>query len=205
MACSRHWRQYTARRGNDLFPKWVSNRGQIGHVTCCSTEDMVSSKVIKNWVESKVTRNWVESYLRAALEVDGQKMPWRIVTAREAIAVRLKDLEGNSDHHAERHEMQSALATLTRLENEVSLCPTQPPLSNSGARPDVDLAKRPPLVSPSAATEELKRGDRVEGLGNLGRPTGEIGTVERTNEDDAVVKWDDDGRVRVGQPWLKKI
>ena len=119
--------------------------------------------------------------------------------------MRLKALEGNSDHHAERHEMQLALASLTRLENEVSLCPTQPHLSDSVARPDVDLANRPPLVSPSAATEELKRGDRVEGLGNLGSPTGEIGTVERTNEDDAVVKWDDDGRVRVGQPWLKKI
>jgi hypothetical protein len=166
---------------------------------------MVSSKAIKNWVESKVAGNWVESYLRATLEVDGQKMPWRIVTAREAIAMRLKDLKGNSDHHAERHEMQSALAALTRLENETSLCPAQPPLSNSGARPDVERAKRLPLVSPSAATEELKRGDRVEGLGNLGRPTGETGTVERTNEDDAVVKWDDDGRVRVGQPWLKKI
>ena len=83
----------------------------------------MSSKVIKNWVESKVAGNWVKLYLRAALEVDGQKMPWRIVTAREAIAERLKDLEGSSDHHAERHEMQSALATLTRLEDEVSICP----------------------------------------------------------------------------------
>jgi hypothetical protein len=200
----------------------------------------VSSKVIKNWVESKVAGNWVELYLRAALEVDGQRMPWRIVTAREAIAERLKDLEGNSDHHAERHEMQSALAALTRLEDEVSICPTaaitlsmttllpeerkyedmppitkpsvralrkapQPPLSNSGATPDVDRAKKPPLVTPSAATEELTPGDRVEGLGNFGRPTGDIGTVERTNEDDALVKWDDDGRVRVGQPWLKKL
>src|ERR1700689_5086370 len=116
----------------------VSDTGQFGHVTCCFTENIVSSKVIKNWVESKVARNWVESYLRAALEVDGQKMPWRIVTAREAIAVRLKDLKGNSDHHAERHEMQLALASLTRLENEVSLCPTQPHLSDSVARPDVD-------------------------------------------------------------------
>jgi hypothetical protein len=182
----------------------VSNRGQIGYVTCCSTENVMSSKVIKNWVKSKLTSNWVESYLRATLEVDGQKMPSRIVTAREAIAVRLKDLKGNSDHHAERHEMQSALATLTHLENEARPCPTQPPLSNSGARPDVDRAKTP-LVTPSPATEELKSGDRVESLGNFGRPTGEIGTVERTNEDDAVVKWDDDGRVRVGQPWLKKI
>ena len=165
----------------------------------------MSSKVIKNWVESKVAGKWVESYLRAELEADGQKIPGRIVTAREAIALRLKDLKGNSDHHAERHEMQSALASLTRRENEVSLCPTQPPLSNSGTKPDVDHAEGPPLVSSSTAAEELKRGDRVEGLGNLGRPTGEIGTVERTNEDDAVVKWDDDGRVRVGQPWLKKI
>ena len=54
-------------------------------------------------------------------------------------------------------------------------------------------------------SKELNRGDRVEGLGNFGNPTGEIGTVERTNENDAVVKWDDDGRVRVGQPWLKKV
>jgi len=44
----------------------------------------------------------------------------------------------------------------------------------------------------------------VEGLGNFGNPTGEIGTVERTNENDAGVRWDDDGRVRIGQPWLKE-
>ena len=30
------------------------------------------------------------------------------------------------------------------------------------------------------------------------------GMVERTNEDDAVVKWDDDVRTRVHQLWLKK-
>jgi len=75
-------------------------------------------------VSSKVIKTWVESYLRAALEVDGQKMPGRIVTAREAVAARLKDLEGNSDHHAERHEMQSALAALTCLEDETRIWPT---------------------------------------------------------------------------------
>lgn len=37
------------------------------------------------------------------------------------------------------------------------------------------------------------------------KPTGEFGTVEQTNEDDALVKWDDDGRVRLHQPWLKKV
>ena len=58
---------------------------------------------------------------------------------------------------------------------------------------------------PSATDAELTPGDRVEELGNFGKPTGEVGTVERTNEEDALVKWDDDGRVRLGQPWLRKI
>ena len=81
----------------------------------------------------------------------------------------------------------------------------QPPLSHPGAIPDSNRAKRPSLSEPSATGQELTPGDRVEGLGNFGRPTGEFGTVERTNEEDAVVKWDDDGRVRLHQPSLKKI
>ena len=81
----------------------------------------------------------------------------------------------------------------------------QPPLSQLGATADSDRAKRPPLAEPSATGEELNPGDRVEGLGNFGIPTGELGTVEQTNEEDAVVKWDDDGRERLHQPSLKKI
>jgi hypothetical protein len=81
----------------------------------------------------------------------------------------------------------------------------QPPLSHVGAPDDADRAKRPPLVEPSAPDSELNPGDRVEGLANFGKPTGEFGTVEQTNEDDALVKWDDDGLMRLGQPWLKKV
>jgi hypothetical protein len=81
----------------------------------------------------------------------------------------------------------------------------QPPLSRLGGNPDSDRAKRPPLVQPSAPDSELNPGDRVEGLANFGKPTGEFGTVEKTNEDDALVKWDDDGRMRIHQPWLKKV
>jgi hypothetical protein len=81
----------------------------------------------------------------------------------------------------------------------------QPPLSFPGGIPDSDRAKRPRLAQPAASDQILIPGDRVEGLGNFGKPTGEIGTVERTNEDDAVVKWDNDGRKRLGQSWLKKI
>jgi hypothetical protein len=81
----------------------------------------------------------------------------------------------------------------------------QPPLSHIGAVPDSDRAKRPPLAEPSATDQELNPGDRVEGLGNFGKPTGEFGTVEQANEDDAVVKWDGDGRMRLHQPSLRKV
>src|ERR1700686_637260 len=81
----------------------------------------------------------------------------------------------------------------------------QPPLSHLGATADSDRARRPPLSEPSATGQELNPGDRVEGLGNFGKPTGEFGTVEQANEDDAVVKWDDDGRTRLHQPSLKKV
>jgi hypothetical protein len=81
----------------------------------------------------------------------------------------------------------------------------QPPLQHAGAPADSDRAKKPPLAEPLATGEELNPGDRVEGLGNFGMPTGEFGTVEQTNEDDALVKWDDDGRKRLHQPWLKKV
>ena len=81
----------------------------------------------------------------------------------------------------------------------------QPPLSRAGGIADADRAQRPSLARPSAPDPELTAGDRVEGLGNFGKPTDEFGTVERANEDDAIVKWDADGRTRVHQPWLKRV
>jgi len=81
----------------------------------------------------------------------------------------------------------------------------QPPLSHPGAAPDSDRAKKPALAEASATDQELNPGDRVEGLGDFGKPTGEFGTVQQANEDDAVVKWDGDGRMRVHQPSLKKV
>ena len=54
--------------------------------------------------------------------------------------------------------------------------------------------------------EQLRIGDTDVSLnGDRAKATGEFGTVEQANEDDAVVKWDDDGRVRLRQPWLKKV
>jgi hypothetical protein len=81
----------------------------------------------------------------------------------------------------------------------------QPPLSYPGAVADSDRANKPRLSEPRASDRELSPGDRVEGLGNFGKPTGEFGTVEKANEDDAIVKWDEDGRMRLHQLWLKKV
>jgi hypothetical protein len=81
----------------------------------------------------------------------------------------------------------------------------QPPLSHKGATPDSDRAEKPPLGEPRAMNPELEPGDRVEGLGNFGKPNGDLGTVKRSNDEEAVVKWDDDGRTRLRQRSLKKI
>lgn len=62
--------------------------------------------------------SWEEKYVQTLLEVNGQKMPERIVATREAIAGRLRDLEHDSDHHAERHKIEDALRALSVLEDE---------------------------------------------------------------------------------------
>ena len=111
---------------------------------------------------------------------------WR----RAALCTRKKENSMTHDTHKPTPKLRKA---------------PQPPLSHAGAVPDSDRAKRPPLSEASATGSELNPGDRVEGLGNFGKPNGEFGTVERANEDDAIVKWDDDGRMRIHQPSLKKI
>ena len=82
----------------------------------------------------------------------------------------------------------------------------QPLLSHPGSPPDSDRARKPSFTDPTCvADQQLNPGDRAEGLGDFGKPTGEFGTVERTNAEDAVVKWDDDGRFSLREPWLKRV
>jgi hypothetical protein len=71
--------------------------------------------------------------------------------------------------------------------------------------PEQDPAHRPPHPEQSASTQELNPGDRVEVLGSFGKPTGELGTIRETTEDNAVVKWDDDGSTILRLPLIKKI
>jgi len=96
------------------------------------------------------------------------------------------------------------MGRIRKLEPKPSKAPP-PPLSHAGATADADRAKKPPVGQPPAPDAELNPGDRVIGLADFGKPTGEFGTVEKTNEDEALVKWDDDGRTRQRQPSLKKI
>jgi hypothetical protein len=96
------------------------------------------------------------------------------------------------------------MSRLNKLAQKLRKAP-QPPLSHAGATADADRAKKPPLAQPPAPDAELNPGDRVMGLADFGKPTGEFRTVEKTNEDAALVKWDDDGRTRQSQLSLKKV
>jgi hypothetical protein len=62
--------------------------------------------------------NWEQLYTLATLEGDRKRMQDRIAAVREAVHVRLQDLDGNSDHHAERERMTLILRRLKILESE---------------------------------------------------------------------------------------
>jgi hypothetical protein len=63
-------------------------------------------------------QKWEDFYLRAILEVNGQKMPQRITATHQAISGRLHDLEHDSNHHAERQQIEDAMRALSVLEIE---------------------------------------------------------------------------------------
>lgn len=61
---------------------------------------------------------WLEVYKVAMLELDPQKLPGRIIAAKEAIQLRLKGIQGDTDHHAERQQIEDAMSNLRTLERE---------------------------------------------------------------------------------------
>lgn len=62
--------------------------------------------------------NWEEVYRLAVLEVDGRKMPERISAASDAIRGRLREMEGDSNHHGERGRLEHAVNALKVLAAE---------------------------------------------------------------------------------------
>ena len=63
-------------------------------------------------------KSWFEVYKAAMLELDLQKLPGRIVAAKEAVQLRLKEIQGDTDHRAERRQIEDALSSLRTLERE---------------------------------------------------------------------------------------
>src|SRR5450755_3185684 len=113
--------------------------------------------------------SWEDRYMQTILEVNGQKMPERITATRQAISGRLHDLEHDSDHHAERQQIENALGALSVLET-----------INLHAQGDSDVAqqiKRLQQDSRDAQMRTMSRGhssiwlmDSRQGtVGSLGR------------------------------------
>ena len=63
-------------------------------------------------------KSWFEVYKAALLELDPQKLPERISAAKEKVRLRLEEIRGDSDHHAERQQIEDALNSLRVLERE---------------------------------------------------------------------------------------
>lgn len=63
------------------------------------------------------SETWEQLYMLAAMEVDGRKMPERIIAVRETIRARLDDLLG-SGHYEERQHLKNTLEKLDALEAE---------------------------------------------------------------------------------------
>jgi hypothetical protein len=63
-------------------------------------------------VLSTKPKRWLILYRAALLETDLAKMPGRIVIAGTAIQDRLRRLQGSTNHHAERVEIEYAIRNL---------------------------------------------------------------------------------------------
>ena len=63
-------------------------------------------------------KSWFEVYKAAVLELDPRKLPERIGAAKEKVRLRLEEIQGDSDHHAERQQIEDALNNLRVLERE---------------------------------------------------------------------------------------
>jgi hypothetical protein len=73
------------------------------------------------------------------------------------------------------------------------------------AHNDSDGPQCPVLAAPPESDAPVVKNDRVEELGAFGSLTGEVGTVLAADSEQAVVKWDDDGRELLRQRYLTRL
>lgn len=75
-----------------------------------ATEDSTSPKI--SYPE------WQNEYAVALVELDREKLPPRVAASETAIFNRLQAISQSSDHQAERHAIDDALAALRVLKRE---------------------------------------------------------------------------------------
>jgi hypothetical protein len=99
------------------------------------------------------------------------------------------------------HSMKAKMTLAEKMIEDM-----QAPAPYLGACNEFDGPQRPPLAAPPL-TDALPavKNDRVEELGPFGALTGEVGTVLAADSEQAVVKWDDDGRELLRQQYLLKL
>lgn len=96
------------------FPPHVIRLGKV-------TRDAVMTATIRGISPAMFANEdkpWFEVYKAAMLELDPQKLPGRIIAAKKAVQSRLIEIQADTDHHAERQQIEDALSTLRTLERE---------------------------------------------------------------------------------------
>jgi hypothetical protein len=107
--------------GRDIASRWgviLPPEKSVQYCTVSRLVLLVRLRTVQRCIMFAEKGSWQERYMQTILEVSGQKMPERITATRQAIAGRLHDLEHDSDHHAERHQIENALKALSQLEVE---------------------------------------------------------------------------------------
>jgi hypothetical protein len=62
--------------------------------------------------------SWQQSYREALLEFDLEKLQQKVEAAESAIFLRMQEMAGRSDGHAERRALQDAFSALRSLQIE---------------------------------------------------------------------------------------
>jgi len=62
-----------------------------------------------------------------------------------------------------------------------------------------------PAPDPRKTPDHFKPGDRVMALGNFGKSLDTLGTVEEAKGLNVAVMWDNNVRMTLGRPWIKKV
>ena len=164
-------------------------------------DSLVETKL--NWHNNNRSPDQLPSDARALIALSGCRSDYNPRRPFEKLVLNVAEHNGlisaakqEAATNLNCHEEINYPSNLSKM-NLAIPTPSKLILSHSS---ESEFPNEPTLTEPSAVHQGLNPGDRVEGLGNFGKPLGEFGTVEQANDDEAIVKWDDDGRMTIRQP-----